>query len=603
MEKDYTKYSFRITALVIVLMLGISFIPAFSVGGVKFKRTNIISDLYTFDDEEGGDDKERSINASERAFIEEMERMEAEMAAAAAAAEAEPAEVEPQAEEIASDTWELGLDGEYDLPAEKTESKGGPLLPDSELAALAAQQFEGVTAIEDFGDSSRPSVADFVAMLGTASRERVVRIGFLGDSYIEGDILTADVRSQLQETYGGGGVGFVPFSTPLAQNRPTIKHTSGGWNNYNLIKKKSTPENARERFFVSGIVSTPAGKAWSRYENTTFRSGLSSVSAARLLFTNTGSAEIKMTVNDTIVRTFTPVADEQAQMIEVTGAGIQKVRVDVSDADGFYGYGVYLEQRRGVGVDNFSIRSNSGLALFGTNSAINGRIDRIAGYDMIVLQYGLNAMDVEATRYTSYGQQLRKVINYMKSCFPNSVIVVMGVGDRSTLRDGSFVTVPGVHGMIAEQRAAAEECGVAFWNTFKAMGGAGSMNRFVEKGWAAKDYTHLSFGGGRKIATEFVKALEYAKFTASLTQEPEEDEDTIFMAGSVLPAAITTYPDDTDDYGESELVVEEPATAPVEDGAQDTPAENTEPDTIPAPTPQAIPAETTVTDPDPTEEE
>ena len=43
---------------------------------------------------------------------------------------------------------------------------------------------------------------------------RPVRIAFFGDSFVEGDILTADLREKLQLAYGGGGTGFAPTSRP-----------------------------------------------------------------------------------------------------------------------------------------------------------------------------------------------------------------------------------------------------------------------------------------------------------------------------------------------------------------------------------------------------
>ena len=549
--------------MVAIIMLVVSFIPSFTVGGVRIKRANILSDIFKFGDESGVKEGEADIKAEDMAFIEELDRLERELAEAA-----ETQATDSETPGANAGEWTLGegfddsaLSGEARAENDKYDVGKGVLVADA--AELDAQdKFKGVVPFEDFSGEGRPTVADFCALLGTATDSRTVRIAFLGDSFIEGDILTADVRSQLQQAYGGGGVGFVPFSTPLAQNRPTIKHTSGGWTNHNLIKKKSVPENARERFFVSGIVSVPSGKAWAKYETTEFRARLGAVGAAKLLFTNTGSSEITLTVNDTIVRTFTPASGEEPQMINAAGVNIKTLRVDVANPSGFYGYGLWLESGRGVGVDNFSVRSNSGLALSGTSAAINMQVDRMVGYDMVVLQYGLNAMDVEVTRYTSYGQQLRRVINYVKSCFPGSVIVVMAVGDRSTLQGGEYVTVPGVKGMVAEQRAAAQDCGVAFWNTYAAMGGPGSMSRYVKNGWAAKDYTHLSFGGGRQIATEFVKALEYEKYrTAGSTQvEPEDLSPSRYLG-----------------VGQS-LSLEDPESAPAVNEAEAPVA-----DTLPAP--------------------
>ena len=75
------------------------------------------------------------------------------------------------------------------------------------------------------------------------------------------------------------------------------------------------------------------------------------------------------------------------------------------------------------------------------------------------------------------------------------------------MQNGQFVTMPSVHGMIKAQRKAAEETGVAFWNTFEAMGGENSMVAFVEKKWASQDHTHIRYPGGKFIAKELTAAL------------------------------------------------------------------------------------------------
>lgn len=121
----------------------------------------------------------------------------------------------------------------------------------------------------------------------------------------------------------------------------------------------------------------------------------------------------------------------------------------MSDPEGFVGYGIELECPDGVTVDNFSIRGNSGLALFGTNPGVNARIGELLGYDLVVLQYGLNVMSPEVMRYGSYAKNFVRVINYMKQCFPGSSVLVMGICDRSMQRDGEFETMPSVPGMIA----------------------------------------------------------------------------------------------------------------------------------------------------------
>ena len=337
-------------------------------------------------------------------------------------------------------------------------------------------------------------------------RRRPVRIAVLGDSFIEGDIVTADVRERMQDLYGGCGVGFVPFSSPIALYRATVRHTFDGWKTYDVKAFRKVPEDVRDKFFVSGNVCIPQQGATARMEGVTFRRHIDAARVARILFINRGNTSLHVVVNDSLERDFRPDPSPLAQQIVINGP-VRTIAVTLSDPEGFVGYGIELECPDGVTVDNFSIRGNSGLALFGTNPGVNARIGELLGYDLVVLQYGLNVMSPEVMRYGSYAKNSVRVINYMKQCFPGSSVLVMGICDRSMQRDGEFETMPSVPGMIAAQRSAAEQAGVAFWNTFDAMGGHNSMVRFVEKHWAAKDYTHIGYTGGKYVADRLVDAL------------------------------------------------------------------------------------------------
>lgn len=91
----------------------------------------------------------------------------------------------------------------------------------------------GMTCIEDYTDSLGLGMGAFYeALENRASLGRPVRIAYFGDSFIEGDILTADLRSLLQQKFGGRGVGYVPVTSRVAGFRPTIKHTFEGWESH-----------------------------------------------------------------------------------------------------------------------------------------------------------------------------------------------------------------------------------------------------------------------------------------------------------------------------------------------------------------------------------
>jgi lysophospholipase L1-like esterase len=179
-------------------------------------------------------------------------------------------------------------------------------------------------------------------------------------------------------------------------------------------------------------------------------------------------------------------------------------------------YGASMEATGGVTVDNYSVRSNNGHAIFGTSATINRQIDEILDYDLVVLQYGLNIMQQGQRVYAKYRDQLRDMIAYAERCFPNAAIVVMGVSDRwvKKAETEEYEPIGSVDALTSYQRAAADSCNVAFWNTSRVMQNLGGMPAFVANGWAAKDYTHINYAGGRRIAralSESIIARVYRK--------------------------------------------------------------------------------------------
>jgi hypothetical protein len=83
------------------------------------------------------------------------------------------------------------------------------------------------------------------------------------------------------------------------------------------------------------------------------------------------------------------------------------------------------------------------------------------------------------------------------------------VSDRSSNQDGKFATMKGIEDMRNVQREIARQCKVAFWDLYSAMGGENAMLKFVEATppLAAKDYTHLTYHGGRKLARTLAETL------------------------------------------------------------------------------------------------
>ncbi len=75
---------------------------------------------------------------------------------------------------------------------------------------------------------------------------------------------------------------------------------------------------------------------------------------------------------------------------------------------------------------------------------------------------------------------------------------------------GEIETVVTIPRIVATQRRVAEETGCGFFDTFTAMGGAGTMARWYDgqPRLVAADFIHPNSAGGKIIATIFVTQIE-----------------------------------------------------------------------------------------------
>ena len=125
-----------------------------------------------------------------------------------------------------------------------------------------------------------------------------------------------------------------------------------------------------------------------------------------------------------------------------------------------------------------------------------------------MLQYGLNVTNSSLKNYGFYEREMLPTVQYIQSCFPKASIILIGTSDRSTHdENGNLVSYPGINTLTEAQRSIAKTCGIAFWDARKAMASTGGMTAWHKRGHAGSDYTHLSWAGGKRMASLFYKAL------------------------------------------------------------------------------------------------
>ncbi len=338
--------------------------------------------------------------------------------------------------------------------------------------------------IEDYAIDYTANMGRFYEALNSRdSLGRPVRIAYFGDSYIEGDIMTGDLREMLQTHYGGCGVGFVDIATPLVALRPTLRHSYGGWASHCVL---DTTPYTRSRLGISGRYAVSGGGAYVSLRGTDRYEHLDTFEVASLYL----------------------AADTAVEVLTRSGR-MGSVRFDVEP--GRVCYGMAAEGRSGITVDNLSLRGGSGLNLLAITERHLEQFAAVRPYDLIVLQYGLNVALPRKTNYESYVRQMTTVIDKLKKTNPQAAILIVGVGDRENKIRGKLQTLPGVKALIGYQNNMAADNHVAFWNLYNAMGGEGSIVAMAnaKPAEAARDYIHINYRGGRRIATLLFDAIVF----------------------------------------------------------------------------------------------
>jgi hypothetical protein len=389
-----------------------------------------------------------------------------------------------------------------------TESSAPVILPPPPPPEQDIPCPQGMVCFDDFSENKN-GLDKFFGALDSKSKTPV-RIAFFGDSYIEGDILCADLRSNLQNKYGGKGVGLMPISSQIASFRKTVKHSFAGWDSQSIINTKEYAKMG-----ISGHCFYPDKGAWVKYSGVKMPH-LEYVEQAYLLYRlPEGDASISYRINESKENTSVklPLSSKVA-MYKITADSIGTIQFDFpSNNRSLCIYGISLQDKSGVIVDNFSLRGSPGTTLKLLSEDILKQTDSLLSYDLIILQYGLNVMSANRKNYSSYQKGMQETVEHLKKCFPKSSILLLSMGDRSMHKDGGYVTMPGAMAMVSCQKAVCAETGIVFWNMFEAMGGSGSMVEMVKTKpqRASKDYTHLTFEGGKYLGEILFNTMMFEK--------------------------------------------------------------------------------------------
>jgi len=485
MDKENLNQPVIILAVTIILLTAASFLPGdLSVFGIEIKHIDMLSDLRVTEEEEDflfdefWEDDSDSLKV-DSIFTDDKKNSSSLF----------------QTEKI--NKAEFGLLGEVlDMSADiiKTESDK---IHDFEAYSRIKTNQEPISGNTD-------QLKSFFSALDRAGSKKV-RIAHYGDSGIEGDLVSADLREILQSEFGGGGVGYLPIYPEGMNYRQSVSFTnSGNWKMYGI----NTRNPERLPVGINGEVFINEGRGWFEYEtNNRFRHS-KYFDEVRLFYSN-ASGSLEYSINGSSDQSERLSSGDKVNELTLSKKNSKTVKFKVPQPEQGYFYGLSLENGPGVYVDNFAFRGNSGVDLRDIPVENLKEFDKLLNYDLIIFQFGLNAISARGKDYKRYEKDMIKVVEHFKEAFPNSSFIMISSQDKSIKKSNKFMTDPQLENLLQAQINIAKETDIAFWNLFEAMGGRNSMINWVNSNpsLAYKDYIHFNESGVKKVASLFSEAL------------------------------------------------------------------------------------------------
>jgi lysophospholipase L1-like esterase len=378
----------------------------------------------------------------------------------------------------------------------RAQQEGAPQPPTPALKSVRG--IENAAGLDKF----------FRALSTVKRRIEPVRIMHFGDSHTAADILTAEIRRSFQRDFGDGGAGYMvprnPMSTP---RRGVLSGATSGW----VVDGIGGRVEANGIYGLAGIgLSTTQAdeRAWieatcNHFEVYFLRQPGGGTIDILVDGMSVLEQPISLASDAPLPDYFTaPIPADRMHRIEVRTVTPGKTRI----------LGIVTEHiAPGVSYDVLGINGARAKRLISWNDT--AFVDNIVQRkpDLIIVAYGTNEVSDDDWTIESYQRMFAAILKRFKRAAPQASILVYGPPDRTDIQLGGRMAA-----MIAAQRRAALEVGAAFWDSYGAMGGAGSMDVWASIGLGQGDRVHLTKDGYIRMGSMFYEDISeaYKKYMA-----------------------------------------------------------------------------------------
>ena len=358
----------------------------------------------------------------------------------------------------------------------------------------------------------------FRAMEQARAQGRTVRVLHYGDSQIELDRISSDLRQALQETFGGAGTGMFPALSNVP-SASISKSASGGFVQYTMYGDSTTVRAGHNRYGpLAQVVKLSGGGTVSlrATRSKTAREGVQSFESVSVLY-GRPSGGFGVSVRSDTLRP-KPVVRSTDNATWVSwhfGRPVQKATLTFTgDAEI---YAISADGPSGVAVDNIPLRGCSGTIFTRISAPLMQDAFALTEPSLIILQFGGNMMPmVRSTKVIEqYQEQIARQIQFFREAAPEAQILFVGPSDMGKSVGGRVVTWPRLPELVDSLKNTALRSGAAYWDLYRMMGGENSMAQWVKHSppYAGQDYIHFTPAGAQRVGDAFAHSfLTYYNF-------------------------------------------------------------------------------------------
>ena len=376
------------------------------------------------------------------------------------------------------------------------------------------------------------------------------RVMHYGDSAIGNDGIPGAIRLKMQARFGDAGHGFHLLGQPNAsyKHQGARFEEKSPWNHCFIIF------GCREKdghYGLGGTTFESVGGAEVSLGTATKGPMGRKVSRFELWYAGAPKGgNIRVTLDDeepVVLETAAEQLEDRWQVIEADD-GEHTLTVRAAGGGKARAYGVVMERDvPGVVWDEMSqIGALTRRMLNFDEKHLHSQIRR-RDPDLVVFMFGGNDMNTQGTmaKYREEYTQVLRLFRGAKDPLPCLVMAPLDHGERDGAR---IVTRSIVTKIVNAQREVAAAEGCAFFDTYQAMGGEGSMGRWVRSSPAlgSGDLSHLTHHGHKVVGGLLYRALvagyvDYRKrMVGTPVKLPRKATTAAGTAPVVTPAPTTT---------------------------------------------------------------